>query len=287
MNATEYNALVRAAARNQPLRGVKRNGGGPANHHWKTRVSRLPGDPRQWRCFVGPGAINDRVASITYLRTGDPRGWEMPDDYPGRAAMERLYGREFTAVDRVLTETGDRPHLLLTAPAAGAPGDFEPVPDAEREPFFMTEAMWEKEIHRAVVFATATPQRYTYVENALGFPIRPRLSRFLVAARPRLPALAPGVVGTGGHIALARLFLVRDPARPDLDTIHVQQLCYWSLFTRVIAPNLDIATPLIPTGDLPPAFGVFVAGVEKAILLAFDALADLIAQGARVEFWSV
>ena len=271
MNSTQFNELVRDAARNQPLRGVKRNAGGPSSHHWKTRVARVSGDPRQWRCYVGPGVINDRVAAITYLRTGDPRGWEMPPDYPGIAAMQRIYGSGFTVVDRVLTEKQDRPHLLLTAPSEDGSdtGDFERVPDEYREPFFMTEPMWKLDLWQAVVFATAAPRRYSRVENSLGFPAPTSTARFRVATRSRMPDLSPGIIAAGGQIELARLFLTRDPARPDRDAIHVQQRVFWSLATRNVEPLLDI-----------PALGE----IGNIVL---GGLSDLLGSGASVQFWSV
>ena len=136
MTAAEYNALLARAAQNQPLRGTRSEGNGPGPHAWRVTALRIsarkqnewginPLDGTQyfsaaifqkgggqvakpgWRIYVGPGTVNDRVAAITYRTKSDPRGWQIPENYPAAQGE---------TVDRLLTERIDPPHLLLTAP---------------------------------------------------------------------------------------------------------------------------------------------------------------------------
>ncbi len=301
MNGSQYNAAVLAAARNQPLGGTRRGGSSKPGHDWKVRVEPATDESRrQVRVYVGTGTVNDRVAAISYLRTDDPRGWKMPEDYRGIANATRLYGKDFALVDRLLTETSDPPHLLLETPSADGSdaGDFERVPDdRSRPPFFRTTAAFEKQLWRAVVFVSATPGRYSRIENRIHFPLPVRNTRFRVAARSRMPTTTAGVQ-SGSNFELARLYLLRDPAHPERDELHVEQRCFWSLWTTNVSPYLDFLPPILEAAELATlatltaggaglVLGTVILGAE-AILVdeLLNAIADNFEKGASVEFWT-
>ncbi len=283
MTSEQFNAAVRAAARNQPLGGTRRGGSGEPWHHWKVRVEKA--DPsaegNQYRVLIGPGAVNDSIAAITYLATGDPRQWE-PATSPATAT-----------VDRLLTEPEDPPHLLIETPLAADLGDFERVPDDERRPSaFRSKADWEKQLWQCSVFVSATPANYGRVENRLHFPLPKRNTRFRVAARSRMPNTTFGVQ-LGGNFELARLYLLRDPTHAERDELLVQQLCFWSLWTANVSPYLDfdVASPELPT------FGVG-AGLADSFAQGQSEISDIITgelfqriaadfeSAAHVEFWT-
>lgn len=287
MNAEEFNRKVEEALRNEPLRGVLRIEEGSDFHHWEIS-SRRAADPeqRRWRLFVSPGAVNDKVAAITYLRDGDPRGWIMPEDHPGIAMARRLYGSDFKLVDRLLTEREDPPHLLLTAPAEDGSdlGDFRRIEDAQRitPAFFRSAEMWELELYRASLFLTAQPQNFSYVENRLRLPVPTRNARFRLAVASRLPVDTEGVA-TGGQLEIARLFLTRDPrARSPIvsDTLYVQPRRFWSFWTANAEPD--------PFGNFAATFGSAdpTGAIEAITAAAFAAIGADLAAASSVEFWS-
>ena len=298
MDSHEYNGLVAEAARRQILRGPKWESPGGGKHHWKTRTARFGEDPRQWRVSVEPGTVNDHPAVITYLRNGDPRGWTMPDDYARKDEAARFYGNDFAIVDRRLTERQDPPFLLAETPAAideNDAGDFERVPDDERRPeSFRTRDTIERQLWKASVFVSATPARFSRVENRLHFPLPTKNVRYRVGLASGLPRNPGGVVQAGGTHELARLFCLRTPGQPELDEVFVQQRCFWSLWTTNISPFLAIDAlgavagfPLIALG------GVGAIGAAT-IAIGWDLLTDLVfreaAAGfqkpASVEFWT-
>lgn len=331
MTAHEYNLIVSRAAQNQPLRGTRRDGTGPGPHHWRVTAQRIgvkkqnewginPLDGYQyfseesrinpldgkaymgndkpkpkpgWRIYVGPGTVNDRVAAITYRREHDPRGWQMPENYP---ALD-----ESPTVDRLLTERTDPPYLLLTGPgdtAAKTGGDFERIPDAlrARHPSaFRTREMWELELWTAVVFVTAEPVSSSIAWDRIGAPLPTRNGRFRIAARSRMPNQPLGTQHGGAH-QLATLYLTRTPEKPERDALYVQQRTYWSLWTA----NADLSPfgnfdPFLGVG---PGFGGIGGGIVDAIgdatfatidLITFGALSDiseLYSDASTVQFWT-
>lgn len=295
MESEAFNHLVAAAARKQPLRGVKRAGRGTGPHHWKVRTERVGDrDGRQWRVFVGPGAVNDRVAVITYLRENDPRGWTMPPDYPARGEMARFYGDAFPIVDRRLTELADPPHLLAETPLGNDAGDFMRVPDDTRRPeFFRTPDRWKRQLWKASVFVSATPARFSRVENRLHFPLPTKNVRYRIGISEALPKTEGGVQAGGAH-ELARVYLLREPGNIEADEIFVQQRCFWSLWTMNVAPFFDL-DPFVATASFPliGLGGVGALGAVGLVLgfnLVTDALFREIAAGfekpSSVEFWS-
>lgn len=304
VSAREYNDRVRAAARNQPLRGVTRPGIGIGNHDWKITVAR--GDDLStinsqlsdtWRVYVGPGAVNDRIASITYLRTGDPRGWTMPDDYPAIPEMKRIYGKDFQLVDRKLTDKIDPPYLVVTSPAPSSSsssssssslGDFERVPDRSRPPFFRTEPMWELDLYQARVFIVANQAKFMRIEDLLHFPFPATFNRFRVAAARALPDKLLGS-DTGGFFELGRLYLLRDPEGQTQDQLLAQQTCFWSLWTINSNPNPYGGFNLLPGSA--PNTGLIANSVGAGLGAAFSDFINQIIAGiyesaASVEFWT-
>lgn len=320
MTAHEYNLLVRRAAQNQPLRGTRREGGAPGPHHWRVSARRQSTrsndwhinqlDGKQffsdaifsqsgkftsdaWRIYIGPGTINDRVATITYKTTGDPRGWTPPEGYAIEAGAQ--------TVDRKLTEQLDPPYLLAVAPSTDgkSPGDFLRMSDEIRKryrSFFRTAEMWERELWTASVFVTAEPLTPGIAWDRLGFPLPVRNGRFRCMVRPQMPATPQGTQLGGTH-QLAELYLVRVPGKPELDRLYVEQRCFWSLWTA----NADIS----PFGEFQPFIDTAVSGLDalagglggaiasgayafaNAVTLgALQEIADLYASASSVEFWT-
>lgn len=287
MTSREYNERVAAVARNQPLQGYTRRGGGSSQHHWPISF-RQTAEPsrRWWAIFVGPGAVNEHVAGISYLRTGDPRGWVMPPDHPGIALATKLYGPAFELIDRRLTERVDPPHILVQAPAevAGELSDFEPVPEADRLPlpFFRTARMWELELYRAVVFLTAQPRAYSRAETIYNLPIVARPSRFRIGVAPRMPVPQIGT-SLGGLKLLAELYLTRDPRSPQpllTDTLYARERCFWSLCTANAEPNpFGLQNPFDPLSS----DGIAIAQILSDVLAAIGANLE---SASSVEFWT-
>ncbi len=319
MTEREYNAVVRAAARNQRLGGTRRGGQATPSHHWRVTASPLPRknewginplDGTQyfsdaifsqsgkfssdaWRINIGPGTVNDRMACITYKVADDPRGWQPPPDYPLATGESQ--------VDRRINEQRDPPHLLAVAPSEDGkkPGDFRQMSDEDRRTyrsFFRTREMWDCELWTASVFVTAEPLTQGIAWDRLGFPLPARNGRFRCMVRPEMPAAVRGTQ-LGGQHQLAELHLVRVPGKPERDRMFVEQRCFWSLWTA----NADMN----PFGEWnpflgsPPGFGGIGGGIADAFAQAAFAfadfitgqalqeIADLYAGASTVEFWSV
>jgi len=336
VKSEEFNRLVRLALRNEPLRGLSpRPGGAGSPHHWEVSWRRVSdgssgtasstvapvaglqrvagggrfalnatGDPRLWRIFVSPGTVNDHMAAITYRRAGDPRGWTMPPDHPGIPLAKKIYGPNWDLIDRLLTERTDPPHLLVATPHATDPkdlGDFVRVRDDSRPAFFRTAEMWDLDLYSAALFISAMPARPSYVEGVTHFPLPQRISRYRVMVRSVMPTVPPGVQ-LGGQFRLATLYLTRDPKHRDpvfTDTLHVRQLCYWSLWTANALPadlltltgaivDLAFATNLLPltlpSGAL--AAASILAANAYATNLLLDELANIFDSASTVDFWS-
>jgi hypothetical protein len=199
-------------------------------HPWKTVAGRWEEMPdgltyprgRVWRVAIAPGCVNDELASIVYLKMNDERGWLMPPDYapPGGPLV----------VDRPLLDArqDEPPFLVVIAPeTAAGNAQFISVAEASRLPFFRTAEMLEKRLFLCHIILTANPTLARFYLP----PIPADLNRFRCYAGPR-PGRGPAA--NGGHVALARLWLTREPdGNPEGDEIHVQQLVFWSLATRV------------------------------------------------------
>lgn len=259
-------------------------------------------EKRLWRIFVGMGCINDEPAAIQYLRTGDPRGWTMPRDYPPARKVAKLYGPDYPFVDRPLYETRARPHLLLTAPdkAGQDLGGFELVKDAGRPLFFRTKKMWDREIYRAHVGVTITPFRAdpASLNLAAGGAVARRWRVF--AGKLPVRVSGSGVNALGSH-ELARLYLVRTPGKPERDELHVQQRSYWSLHNRsaISQSLLELAGALVEAtvafdlgviglGGAGLAVGVTALAIEAALVnLLLADLENIAAETSSLEFWSV
>lgn len=294
MNALDYNRRVAELQRHQPLRGIEDFGTGGVRHDFMVRARKQ--SLREWVVTVSPGTVNDQMAAITYLRARDPRGWIMPEDHPQIPLMRRLYGDDFTIVDRLLTER-PAPYLLLTTPDESGQdvADFRRVPDEARPAFFKSAAMWEKELLVAYVFVTAAPLRVSRAETLNGFPVATRARRFRIHAGPLPNRLQ--TVQVGGHREIARLFLERTPGAPEADRIHIPQpqATCWNLWTASVQPSLDFGHAFDPTPV--PVFGIgggIGDGIAAGFFGAIDAItagvlggiADLLDQAATTEYWS-
>lgn len=279
ITAEEFNDHVAAALRNRPLRGFTDDfGGGDLIHDWKTHVSPDYENPRLWRVLVEPGSVNDRMACISYLRVGDPRGWIMPDNHSQIEEMRKIYGDDFRFVDRRLTERLDPPHLLcLTPDAAGQDlGDFQLVPPDDRPEALRGAAHWEFDCYRTSVFVTAMPLRASRVLDLLGFPVPSKNRRYRVYVG-KLPTRVATVLA-GGHKELARLWLLRPPGQPLGDILEVEQRCFWSLRQMNAEPSL---------GGFDPFFripGLEIIDLITALIL--DGVAGDFEAAASGEWWT-
>lgn len=259
------------------------------DYFWKTSTARMDAE-RKWSVSVGPGWINDVVPTIPYLKTADPRGWVKPAGYVEPARGDRGFSEYF--IERDLLEP-DPPVLLIEAPV-GEEGneDFALVTDAQRIPYFRTEAMWPLRIFSAHVILVAAPLRATFFPASLP---PPPLATYRLATVPR-PLATTFAVLAGGWLELARLYLVRDDeAGPSGDRLLVQQREFRNLAATIVRPSISAGGTI----DIPGSFGgigagfadAFATGVAQtynAFVSQVQAEVDgLLEQTATVEFWSV
>jgi hypothetical protein len=308
-----------AMAQEELLAEIRRNrlfvppepdGVGTSTHKWKIRYSRVASsDPhptgidtaRLWRIYVGSGCVNDEIACIQYLRTGDPRGWQMPANYGPFQSLARLYGKDYPFVDRPLYETSNPPHVLLTAPDTGEQdlGGFVALSPLQRPPFFRTAAMWELNLYRAAVLVNQAPFRSDPASLNLAIggaqPIRWRIQA------GKVPAQVSGAgVSATSYALLARLYLTRKPGHPESDRLYIEQLCFWPLFSRSAinqslldlagavaqtAAGTDLAVLGLGVGGL--ILGEGLIGIEEGLTnLLLSQLDDIAASTSSVEFWN-
>lgn len=302
----DRNALWSAVRSRRPMRTPVPDPVAAAEHKWKTtcRRTRTAGI---WRVEVDSGCVNDEPAAILWQRHGDPRGWEMPENYGPFAKLAAVYGADYPFVDRPIYETGrDRPFLLLTAPSADGtePGGFERITDFQRASsaleVFRTRAMWERELWRAHVVVSATPFRGDpqAIAVRIGGPLQKRWR--VHAGQLPIRIRGSGVKAIDFH-ELARIYLVRIPGRPEADRVFVEQRAFWSLQSRSSVPQslidladavaqsaaaLDIA--LLGFGPLGIATSVSLLGIEAVLTDIFLANLETTAgDSSSVEFWSV
>ena len=332
MTATDFNERVRLAARHQRLPGFIRQAGGTPRHKWKVACARADEDAAQtldfglnpltglpyfsawvfsqpgksakgrlWAVTVGTGCVNDQPACIEYLAQGDPRGWQMPENYAPYAALVKVFGPKYRFVDRPLWEE-DRPFLFLTAPDATGRdlGGFEPVSNAARPPFFRTAEAWERELYVAYVAVAVSPFRADPAAANLAIG-GARATRWRVTAGKRPQAVADaGVAKIASHV-LARIYLLRTPGKPEDDEIHVRQDTYWnlrcrsSINTELLAligvtaealAGLDIG--LLALGATGVLTTTVLLGIEAAVAnIILANIEAIVAATSGVEFWSV
>ena len=224
--------------------------------NWDDPTATPPG--QVWRVDVSPGCCNDQPATILYRRQADPRGWTIPsaDWLPPGLAVPTPPAPVLTYVDRSPLED-DPPFLLVTTPAAGATvetatDDFQTW-KGSRPTYFQQDDFTDKTLWYADVTLTANPLQ-AFTESITG-PARAELAaklpeRFRLVAG-RAPVQPVGGVA-GGNVAIARLFLVRDPQADDVlaaDEIYIQQRVYTHLQAMIVAPGLSVTDGSI-IGDL-------------------------------------
>lgn len=339
LSASQFNERVRRAACNQVLPSAHHAGGGSFIHRWQTTVDRIdpvnakpfdfgnspldglpyfsasvfnnkPGkENRLWKVNVTPGCVNDEQACIEYLAKGDPRGWIMPANYGPYKAAQSIFGKNYAFVDRPMWES-DSPFVTVTTPSGDGRdlGGFAKVPDNRRPDWFRTEDAWEKDLYLASVFVSITPYRADPTAASLAVrgsrARRWRVMAGQISPDPLNAALGNIGLGTAGIASceLARLWLLRDPGKPDDDEITVQQLVYWDLAARAIVdvPFLELIGAAAITADLGLialslaggtlglSLAVGALGVETAVVsLVLANLNDIVAATSGVEFWTV
>jgi hypothetical protein len=326
MTSDQFNDRIREAARHQRLRGHYRAVDGHIRHKWRVSAERyvpqnfgdfginpLTGDPyfsawvfkhdkpdqRRWRIDVGEGCVNSQPAVIEYLRRNDPRGWQMPEDYPFFKPIAKILGDDYPFVDRPMWEE-PRPFVLVTTPDPENEkdlGGFIRTPDQRRPLYFRTEEMWEKDLYQASVWVSIS---YWHADPALDLVRNTeaprRLQRWRVFAG-RFPTKAEGV-RSGTAKELAQLFLVRDREHPENDEMFVRQTTFWNLRARNVEPLFGLAAALelaelatlavLPLGAGGLALGTSLLAAETALAeVLLDNLNDILASTSTIEFWSV
>ncbi len=328
MTALEFNARVREASRHQRLPGHTRNRENrPPAHKWKVSCDRYvpapaqdfginpltgepyfsasvfqhepPPSPRLWRVDVGTGSVNQTPATIEYRRTGDPRGWEMPEGYVPFEAVKNILGSAYPFADRLMWEE-PRPFILVTAPSPDNPADlggFIKTSNVRRPPLFRTAEAWEKDLYQASVWVSVGFWRADpSLDLVRGKEAPRRLTRWRVFAG-RFPNSSDSIrVGTAKE--LARLYLLRDPAHPENDEMHVQQRTYWNLIARTVEPVFGLGSALelaeaatlavLPLGAGGLALGTALLAAEAALTeILLENLNDVLASTAEIDLWSV
>lgn len=329
MTAFEFNELVRAAKSNTLLRGFTRHDGGGVLHKWKVTADKWSGraveaqdfgtnpltgrpyfsdpifqhgekpDPRLWRIDVGTGCVNDEPATIEYFKSGDPRGWEMPQDYVPYAATAPVLGADYPFVDRPMWDD-PRPFLLVTAPSltvAEDLGGFTKVADARRPDYFRTAEAWERDLYQASVWVAVSSWRADPSFDLVRIRETPkRLQRWRVFAG-RFPTKADAV-RAGSAKELARLYLLRDRAQPERDEMEVRQMTYWNFRARTVEPVFALGAALeiaefgtlavLPLGAGGLVLGTALLAAETALIaIEIDNLNALLESAGTTEFWSM
>jgi hypothetical protein len=221
--ANYWNDLVAEIAARQNTERFEPVAGEEFDHPWKVTVSRVENDDRRWKVSVRPGTVNDDVAAIVYRKQGDPRGWQMPNDYPPRKDSG-------SQVDRLLIEKDQPPFLMLQVPALGEVENdsFVPVADAQRPEYFRTEERWPRSLCRAFVCVSADPTHVSAVPLEV---VQLKRYRVFGGRRPaRVNAQA------GGWCELAWLWLLRGE-RPDQDELFVEQREFWCFGSLNVQPQ--------------------------------------------------
>ena len=228
----EFDRLLDRARESTPLPGRRPfDLPGGLNCHWKASRALSPTNPYQWLVTVQPGAVNDIVASVPYLPTGDPRGFTLTPGYPGLPRLLAIYGSydKILVVDRLLTES-PAPYLIAQSPAldGASPGDFQKVPDSQRPPYFATAAMWKFDLWQASLYLGASSIGRSVSDT---FILPSSLGRYRLGIAPAVPTVPPQDSTIAGYKELHRLYLTRDPTNVARDALYLQQRLFWSLWT--------------------------------------------------------
>lgn len=266
MNSREWNERVARVAREQPLPGAMRNGGGSVRHRWKVTVERegeeripqfdfginpltgkpyfdawvfkKPGksaDKRLYRVYVGSGCVNEEPAAIEYLTAGDPRAWTMSENYGPYLRQQRMFGSKPEFVDRPLWDGPERPYLHLTVPTVDGTemGGFARTADRRRPEMFRTAEMWERELYQASVYVTVSP--FTTEPAAVSLRLGGARDRRWRVFCGQLPSEVSGAGAAKlASCEIARIWLSREPGTLEGDELYVEQLEYWDLAAKTI-----------------------------------------------------
>ena len=300
-----FNLAADAARRHRRLPSVLPDDrGASVLHKWRVSAERFKSatpSPRLWKIHVGTGCVNDQPAVMQYARENDPRGWKMPADYAPFQAVAKIMGANHPFVDRPLWDS-PRPFALLTAPSADDPhdlGGFAKVLNTRRPKALRSAADWERDLYQATVWVTvgfwkADPSLDLVRGTAL--QSRRRLQRWRVFAG-KFPIPADNV-RAGTATELARIYLLRDPGRPERDTIRIQQREFWNLRARAVEPSFGLAESfaraaeltnlaVLPIGAGGLAIGTALLAAEAALTdILLTNLSDLLESSGATLFWN-
>ncbi len=273
VTAADHNDLVNELRRRTLVEGPRTASAAPYPHPWRTRVvADESGQSGKWRATMVAGFVNDVEASVAYLKTGDPRDWTMPDDYPA----SRIVG---DVCERSWRESGEAaPFISLDTEE-----DFIAVADAGRPQAFRTADAWEKELLVASVYLYARPRGI--------FMARTLPARYRTWAGKMPSRIASSTLATR---ELAKIYVLRGSDPTDQQAF-VKQEEFWDLFAAGVEP-----VKLLP--DYKPidgSFGGIGLGFADAALGTFNFFGDFITdqvnaalaqigwQTNSVEFWTV
>ncbi len=277
-----WNGFLQWMAKFRPILGDFPGGALPFPHPFQVTASRftdgLPGqyDPDlAWKIDVSAGCVNDTLVTIPFLRTNDPRGWQMPQDWPAPKPGAADYDPRW--VERPLLDAfDDPPFLVISAPPAvpvKVTGARDFAPNAPRIPFFRTDDFKDLDLFLAFVFLsddTATAQ--AWIEG-----IPPRLKRFRVFVGQR--PISGGSIA-GGWQEVAWLWLARDKTDgvpdPKTDLIYVEPRLFWCVASQVLQPSLNVFPPQDGTNPINDLF-------EQ---LAEDQVDQTLESAATTGFWT-
>jgi hypothetical protein len=273
VSAEKHNALIDEIRRRTPLEGPRTASASQYPHPWRTRcVPDESGDPGKWKVSMVAGFANDVEASVAYLKTGDPRAWTMPDDYPA----SRIVG---DVCERSWRESGEAaPFISLDTEE-----DFVAVTDAARPQAFRTAEAWEKDLLVASIYLYTRPRGI--------FMARPLPARYRTWAG-KMPARTPSSMLATRELAKVYVLKGHDPADQQA---FVKQEEFWDLFAAGVEP-VKLLPDYKPIGG---GFGGIGLGFADAALGSYNSFGDFLTnqvnaalaqigwQTNSVEFWSV
>ena len=271
--AADHNELVNELRRRTLVEGPRTFAPAPYPHPWRTRcVADDSGDSGKWKVTMLAGFVNDVEASVAYFKTGDPRTWVMPDEYPA----SRISG---DICERSWRESGDDAPFLTLHTAS----DFVPVADAARPQAFRTAEAWEKDLVVASVYLYARP---------LGiFMTRTLPDRYRTWAGKMPSRTTSSMLATR---ELAKVYVLKGSDPADQQAF-VKQEEFWDLAAAGVEP-VKLLPNYKPIGG---GFGGIGLGFADAALGAFNSFGDFLTnqvnaalaqigqQTNSVEFWTV
>lgn len=260
ITAEDRNALLDDIRRITPVETPLPKASTSFSHPWQCGVDQ-GSKAGQWNVTMRPGWVNDTEARVAYLTDGDPRGWNMPANYPAALIQNGI-------AERSWRETDQPPFLLL------ADDDFSPVADSARPPCYQTAEAWTKSLTMASVFVCALPIQI--VGNRI---VKPMYRTWA----GKIPSQDPFPYGLR---EVARVYLLTGQSAGDV-AADVLQLEFWNLACVPVDP-VTLLPNYQPTGD-----GMMDSILGSSALIGQsltdsinEALANIGQSTSSVEFWN-